>query len=287
MKHLAPLLLLPAIVLLSACHEQPLLHNLTEQQANDVVAVLQAHDVSVTKEDQGKTGFAVDVGQTDFPAAVDLLHKYNLPPSPRVEIDKLFPADALVASPQAEQARLLSGIEQRIEQSLASMNDVVTAKVQLSYPLSASLDGKTDPAMHAAVLLTYRNDANTDMLVSEVKRFIKNSFSNIEYDNISVILHPQSDLYRGPTTVSADNARATWLYWLLAIPVVVSLAWGALLVYPRLRRRAGTDGEQQTRADKEVPEADASEMRPSLTSSPEAPAAPSLDDASEAGGKPA
>ncbi|ONC26358.1 EscJ/YscJ/HrcJ family type III secretion inner membrane ring protein [Burkholderia pseudomallei] len=255
---------MPAVLLLSACHQQPLLHALTEQQANEVVAVLQAHDISVTKEEEGKSGFMVDVGQADFPAAVDLLHRYDLPSSPRMEIDKLFPSDALVASPQAEQARLLSGIEQRLEQSIAAMNNVVTARVQLSYPLQDPSDTKSEPVMHASVLITYRNDVNTDMLVSEVKRFVKNSFSNIDYDNISVIVSRAPDIYRGLATQPALSAHATWLYWLLAIPAGLATATAGLLVWLRLRGKPSHDGD-----DGEVEKSDAVESEDGGDNAPE------------------
>lgn len=237
MRRLAYISLLPATLLLGACHQQELLKNLTEQQANDVVAVLQAHDLGVSKEDLGKTGYAVQVGQTDFPAAVDLLRQYNLPASSRVEISQSFPADALVASPQAEQARLLSAVEQRLEQNLAAMKDVVTARVQVSYPLKPQEHGKTDAPMHVAVLLTYHNEVNQDMLVSEVKRFVKNSFTNIDYDDISVIVYQAASVFRDAPTSDSSSGRAGWLYWLAAIPAAIAAAAAGALVYLRRRRQ--------------------------------------------------
>lgn len=245
MKPLTSLCLLFTLIL-CGCDEQPLLHQLSEQQANEVVAVLQVHNVSAAKSDQGKSGFAIVVDKADFPAAVDLLQKYGLPSAPRVEIGQLFPADALVASPQAERARLLSGIEQRLEQSLATLNNVVTARVQLSYPLGATYDSKSMAPMHAAVILTYHNEANTDLLVSEVKRFIKNSFSDIDYDNVSVIVRPVSDIYRGPTTNASASAKRTWQYWLLPLPIVLGAVVAGTLMYLR-RSRMLSDSDKDAR----------------------------------------
>ncbi|MBO7776897.1 SctJ family type III secretion inner membrane ring lipoprotein Bas, partial [Burkholderia pseudomallei] len=213
MKRFVSFSLLPALLLVAACNQQELLKNLTEQQANDVVAVLQAHDLAVRKEDLGKTGYAVSVEQADFPTAVDLLRQYNLPSQARVQIAQAFPADSLVASPQAEQARLLSAVEQRLEQNLAALQNVVSARVQVSYPLKPSDSGKPDARMHVAALLTYRNDVNADILVSEVKRFVKNSFTNIDYDDISVILYRAPSLFRGAPTMPASHAGGAWLAW--------------------------------------------------------------------------
>ncbi|WP_438332846.1 SctJ family type III secretion inner membrane ring lipoprotein Bas [Burkholderia pseudomallei] len=240
MKRFVSFSLLPAL-LLAACNQQELLKNLTEQQANDVVAVLQAHDLAVRKEDLGKTGYAVSVEQADFPTAVDLLRQYNLPSQARVQIAQAFPADSLVASPQAEQARLLSAVEQRLEQNLAALQNVVSARVQVSYPLKPSDSGKPDARMHVAALLTYRNDVNADILVSEVKRFVKNSFTNIDYDDISVILYRAPSLFRGAPTMPASHAGGAWLAWLAAIPVALAAAAAGGLAYLRRRRAGGPD----------------------------------------------
>ncbi|WP_175924627.1 type III secretion system inner membrane ring lipoprotein SctJ [Burkholderia latens] len=232
---------LPIVCLLSACHQQALLHGLSEPQANEVVAVLQAHDISAQKENQGKLGYDIEVGHADFPASVDLLQKYNLPSPPRVEIAQSFPSDSLVSSPQAEQARLLSAIEQRLEQNLAAMHDIVSARVQVSYPMQQSDLVKTEPHMHASALITYRNNADPAVLVSEVKRFIKNSFANIDYDDISVILYREPSIFRAVTT-ETPAASTTWLYGLLPVPALLAgLIAGAWWLYRRRTSRTLLD----------------------------------------------
>ena len=109
------------ILLLCGCKQQELLNHLDQQQANDVLAVLQRHNINAEKKDQGKTGFSIYVEPTDFASAVDWLKIYNLPGKPDIQISQMFPADALVSSPRAEKARLYSAIEQRLEQSLKIM----------------------------------------------------------------------------------------------------------------------------------------------------------------------
>ncbi|HGJ5875815.1 MAG TPA: hypothetical protein ACHBX0_04710 [Arsenophonus sp.] len=70
------------------------------------------------KSAQGKGLYKINVAKEDLSAAVQLLQEYQLPSQERLEIAQLFPANALVNSPQIEKARLISGIEQRLEQSL-------------------------------------------------------------------------------------------------------------------------------------------------------------------------
>jgi len=231
--------LLPSVLLLAACHQQELLKNLTEEQANEIVAVLQAHNVSVRKADLGKAVYGVTVEQADFPAAVDLLRQFKLPSPTRIDIAQSFPTDMLVASPQAEQARLLSAIEQRLEQSLAALQNVTSARVQVSYPLKAMEIGKSDPPMHASVLIAYRNEINPNVLISEVKRFVKNSFANIDYEDISVIVERVPTTFRDIPSSPSASSPATWQYWLLGIPVAIAgVAMGALASRP-WRRNIG------------------------------------------------
>ncbi|CAM3961467.1 Lipoprotein PrgK [Pseudomonas wadenswilerensis] len=91
---------------LLGCRQPLLLQGLDQQQANEVVALLQRNNIAVQKVDTGKSGYTVLVAQMDFPAAVDLLTQYGLPSRARMQVAQMFPADALVASPRAEKARL-------------------------------------------------------------------------------------------------------------------------------------------------------------------------------------
>lgn len=106
---------------LAGCKDKDLLKGLDQEQANEVIAVLQMHNIEANKIDSGKLGYSITVAEPDFTAAVYWIKTYQLPPRPRVEIAQMFPADSLVSSPRAEKARLYSAIEQRLEQSLQTM----------------------------------------------------------------------------------------------------------------------------------------------------------------------
>lgn len=86
MKYISLLLF---ILLLCGCKQQELLNHLDQQQANDVLAVLQRHNINAEKKDQGKTGFSIFVEPTDFASAVDWLKIYNLPGKPDIQISQM------------------------------------------------------------------------------------------------------------------------------------------------------------------------------------------------------
>ncbi|EDE2462466.1 EscJ/YscJ/HrcJ family type III secretion inner membrane ring protein [Salmonella enterica subsp. enterica] len=218
------------LICLSGCKEKKLLQDLDQYQANEVISVLQQHNVRADKIDNGKKGFSVTVAEPDFTAAVYWVKVYELPPRPRIEIAQMFPADALVSSPRAEKARLYSAIEQRLEQSLQTLPGIISARVHISYDIDAGESGRPSVPVHLSALAVYERGTPLGLQISDIKRFLKNSFANVEYDNISVILSERrEDEFRvsGPrpgrqdvsagvlAVVAASVAAAGVVVWLL------------------------------------------------------------------------
>ncbi len=78
------------ILLLCSCKQQELLNHLDQQQANDVLAVLQRHNISAEKKDQGKVGFSIYVEEADFASAVDWLKFITFQVNPIFKYRKCF-----------------------------------------------------------------------------------------------------------------------------------------------------------------------------------------------------
>ena len=228
--------LLPALLGLAGCQRQELLQGLDQRQANQVVAALQRQGIDSEKLDRGKAGYSVGVDRGDFGRAVERLQLEDLPSPPQLEITQLFPSDTLVSSPRAEKARLNSALEQRLGQILRNLDHVLSAHVQLSYALDDPSGGVQAPAAHAAVLLVSEPEADPELLIQDAQRMLKNSFSSMDYANISVVV-TQRHAQPWPQPVPAQRRR-------LGAP----LAWGAgaacsvlplagLALWKRRRRR--------------------------------------------------
>ncbi|WP_434601354.1 EscJ/YscJ/HrcJ family type III secretion inner membrane ring protein [Pseudomonas sp. Z4-7] len=221
---------------LSACRQPSLLEGLDQQQANEVLSVLQRNNVVAVKVDSGKTGYAVKIDQRDFAAAVDLLNLYSLPSRPRLQVAEMFPADALVASPRAEKARLYSALEQRIEQSLGVLEGVVSARVHVSYDLDAGEGGRAAPPIHLSAMVLHERDVEPQLLITDIKRFLKNSFAAVGYENISVVLSRRAPVQHVAPSVAVTQGRSNWPWWLIGITAALAIG-GAALAYPVVRRR--------------------------------------------------
>ncbi|RXZ38322.1 EscJ/YscJ/HrcJ family type III secretion inner membrane ring protein [Oxalobacteraceae bacterium CAVE-383] len=245
------------VLFLAACQQQDLLKGLTQQQANEVIAAMQRHNIATDKLDRGKPGFSVRVGAADFAAAVDILRVYDLPSRARMEIAEMFPADALVSSPRAEKARLYSAIEQRLEQSLQMMEGVVAARVHVSYDIESG-EGAAVRPVHLAALAVYEQDLAPAVLIGQVKRFLKNSFPDIDYDNISVVLTKRSALQHVQplaAPVAGGGFPVSMAAWILApLLLLGTLAFVGWRRWPALRALGslgrGSDGNNRKDKDK-------------------------------------
>lgn len=238
----------PLLLLLAACQKQDLLKGLDQQQANEVIAVLQRHNIEAEKTDRGKTGYSVNVAQADFAAAVDWLKTYDLPSRPRLEVAQMFPADSLVSSPRAEKARLYSAIEQRLEQSLQTMNGILSARVHISYDLDAEEGSRAARPVHLSALAVYDRDAEPEQKVNDIKRFLKNSFAEVEYDNISVVLSRRSEAQQqAPSTPASDrgNGMAWSIFGVILLGIFAAAGW----LWQRRSSEAATPAEPAKNED--------------------------------------
>ncbi|MDE1196469.1 MAG: EscJ/YscJ/HrcJ family type III secretion inner membrane ring protein [Pseudomonas sp.] len=228
-------------VFLVGCRQPTLLEGLDQPQANEVVSVLLRHNIAASKSGGGKLGYSVNIQPADFAAAVDLLNVYALPSPQRLEVAQMFPADSLVASPRAEKARLFSALEQRLEQSLKSLGDVVSARVHVSYDIDAGEGGRKMEPIHLSALLVHEIGVEPQLLISDVKRFLKNSFADIEYENISVVLSPRSEIQHSMPSAGSTGASPMWL-WPLALACVLAMSGAAILWrYQRQRKQERAD----------------------------------------------
>ena len=232
-------LFLASCLLLAGCEEE-LLKGLDQRQANEVLAMLQQSNISASKQDAGKLGFIIQVSEADFPTAVALLKTNDLPSKARVEIAQMFPADSLATSPRAEKARLYSGIEQRLEQSLLTFPSVVKARLHMSYDVESSTARSQVPASHLSALIVYQHTDDEAVLINQIKRFLKNSLPSVNYDDISVVLAKKTEEPFTPTPVMMPRSFASPVVIAGVVLVVVLLVVGAIVlsVLSRSRRES-------------------------------------------------
>lgn len=214
--------------LLAGCRTE-LLSGLSQRQANEAIALLQRNDIASQKKDIGKGRFKIEVDRSDFPDAVGLLHRHQLPTKDDLSIADLFPTDSLVNSPAAERARLISGLEQRLEQTIRAIEQVLSARVHISYPLSERND--VDRTVHASIMVNYDGPLNDALLIQRLKQLVKNSFDALSYDNISVVVFHSMSTAPKTHVVPPNEHRSELTRWIpvVAVPSVLALLTGAFV----------------------------------------------------------
>lgn len=235
------------IFLLVGCKDQELVTGLDQNQANEIIAVLQRNNIPAIKKAEPKQGYRITVDSADFPVAVDLLHSRDLPSRPRVEIAQMFPADSLISSPLAEQARLNSAIEQRLEQSLLALSGVVSARLHVSYEINQQGESDSNATPHISALVRYQGEeVDETVLIGDIKRFLLNSFDNADYDKISVILSPLEAVEHVPAqSLRQQGSDLTQVLLGVMVLLIVLAAAGWYFLRSRTADRKVQDGQAQ------------------------------------------
>ncbi|MBN3264697.1 type III secretion system inner membrane ring lipoprotein SctJ [Pectobacterium brasiliense] len=205
------------VLMLSACSEDAVLNDLTQEQANQALAILQQHNIAAKKNGTLKSGYTITVDNTEVTAAHSIISQYKLPWSADVQIANAFPDSSLVSSPNAEQARVISLQEQRLEQSLKIITQIVNAKVHISYPSFINEVGNKKTNWHVGILISFKGEIDENTFISKIKLLIKNSVDDVRYENISVVLFPAPLIQYASPIKSPASTPSLWTILLIAI----------------------------------------------------------------------
>lgn len=237
---LAPVLL----ALLAGCSNQELYGQLSERQANEMVAVLQSAGIEAEKKTQdGK--FAVLTASRHFPQAVRALSAQGYPRESYDTMGKVFKKEGFVSSPLEERARLLHALSQEISNTISSIDGVVTARVHLVVPEKHPLVDKVQPAA-AAVFIKHRPDRDLSGQVTQIKALVVNSIEGLAYENVTVALFPAesvpaNEMPRKPGELPADRQLTVGAPMMLGgVGGSFALAGGGLLWWRRRVPSAST-----------------------------------------------
>jgi type III secretion protein J len=224
LSRLAAAALAAATLLLAACSEQELYGQLSERQANEMVAVLRSTGIAAEKvSSEGK--FSVTTSRSDFPQAVRTLNAQGYPRESFDTMGKVFKREGFVSSPLEERARLMHAMSQEISNTIANIDGVVTARVHLVMPERNPLIDKPQAAA-ASVFIKHRPEKNLSGQVAQIKALVVNSIEGLAYDNVTVALFPADGLTREPTP--AASAPATPTQAALFVPLLAGGAAGTL-----------------------------------------------------------
>jgi type III secretion protein J len=186
-------LLAACLLMLSGCSNQELYSNLTEEHANEMVAVLREGNIESGKQTGEEGKWTVTVAQGDFAKAIDILRARGLPKEQFQSLGTLFPAGGITETPVAQRARLIFGLEQQLNKMISSIDGVVTAQVQLAMPEPDRLTQELKPSS-ASVLVKSRSGFDLQSQRGTIKSLVASGVQGLAYDNVTVAIVPAQTL---------------------------------------------------------------------------------------------
>ncbi len=200
--HLGLLLALP--LFLAACSSQDVYGNLSEAQANELIAALSDAGISSDKKsNEGK--WAVGVSQGDFAKAVEALRAAGLPREEHDTLGKVFKKEGFTSSALEERARLNYGLSQELEKTISQIDGVVQARVHLTMPETDRMSRETKPSA-ASVFVKYRSGFDVRSHTGEIKSLVTNSIEGLTYEKVSVFMVPA----KAVAPVKANSYGVDW-----------------------------------------------------------------------------
>jgi type III secretion protein J len=180
---------LAVLLLLCACKTE-LNRGLSENDANDEVAILLRAGIPASREAAAKGDtMTVSVEKGRFADAVAVLHEHGYPKPRFASIGSVFAGSGLVSSPMDERARMIYALGQELSHTISDIDGVLTARVQIVLPENDPLRLDTTPSS-ASVFIRYDPATPIEALVGQIKMLVANGVAGLTYDKVSVVTVP-------------------------------------------------------------------------------------------------
>ncbi|MEJ2670358.1 MAG: type III secretion inner membrane ring lipoprotein SctJ [Gammaproteobacteria bacterium] len=223
------------LIVLTGCKRE-LFAELTEREANDMLAILQKSGLDVEKQPGKKSFVRLLVNKSQMADAVNILKSYGYPREEFLGICDIFEKNSMISSPLEERVRFVCAIQQGLSETLSQLDGVITARVHVVMP-EKGISGEETVPSSASVFIKYSSDVNLQAFIPQIKLLINNSIEGLDYGKISVALFPAEVYSTDAIKVADTNAeggrnskRMTMAIAALAVVMLGSLAINGLLL---------------------------------------------------------
>ncbi len=191
------------LLVLSSCKE-PLFTNLSEEDANQMMAILLSNGVSTDKVvDKKDKTLSIHIEKSQVPSALSLLKQKGFPRETFVKVTDLFDKKGLISSPIEERVRYIYALKQEVQETLSRIDGVVTARVHIVLPENNPFNEDIKPSS-ASVFIKSLANSNLEDFKSEIKFIVEKSIEGLTYDKISVVILPATN------SIESDETSSRW-----------------------------------------------------------------------------
>ncbi|MGI9504029.1 MAG: type III secretion system inner membrane ring lipoprotein SctJ [Geminicoccaceae bacterium] len=180
---------------------------LSEEQANDMLAILLRHGIDAGKSIGDDDFLAISVEESRFADAVEILKSRGYPRASYDNIGEIFEKEGLVSSPMEERFRFVYALSQELADTISRIEGVLDARVHVVLPNAG--DGSAMPSS-AAIFVKHTEGAQIDKSVPDIKNLITNSIEGLSYDRVSVTLFPSEQA--SPSIIDDSMAEIAGIF---------------------------------------------------------------------------
>jgi type III secretion protein J len=179
--------------LVTACTEN-LQHDLNEDDANDIYALLSENGISAKKlkhEGGNEPTYIISVPRQDYPQAVKLLREYALPRPNAGGFKRIGDSKGMIPTQTEERAMFLEAVQGEVQNGLNRVPGVLEARVIVNIPPREDLtQPENEPLPSSSVLVKYRLNAEGKAPLNEtqVKAFVAAAVEKLRPENVTVIM---------------------------------------------------------------------------------------------------
>ena len=249
-KNLFLSLLLCLAAFFYGCGGTELQHGLTEDQANEILVVLQQNGVSAEKllEAGEHPTWAITVPSKMAAKSWKVMKDHDLPRPAQQGFSETFGKGSLIPTATEEKALYINALCNELERTIESIDGVITARVHVVLPEEQLVPEETlaENRPKAAVLVKYRLNSNGEIPYREdaIKSLVANSIQKLDPKDVVVVGNEITEaavvnvstpgaggsfIQFGPIKLSPDSVPAFKIAAVSAFAIIALLALGLIL----------------------------------------------------------
>lgn len=177
------LVLAAALLLLGGCKEV-LYSDLTEAEANEMMALLVLSGIPADRERDPTAGYSLLVDEDNLAVAVTILKNSDLPREKFVTMGDVFGDVGVVGTPFEERIRFSFATNQELSQTISQIKGVDSARVHTVIPPQERFGTNKEPAS-ASVVIFHDPSFNPAEYTAQIKALVAFAVPGLEIENIS------------------------------------------------------------------------------------------------------
>lgn len=192
------------LFLVAGCRVE-VLHDISESEANLVLAALQGQGISADKRrvtEGSKATYTVSVRRSDAPEAWRVLRRKNLPRPQEKGIGEVFGNVGLVPTGIQERALLRHALSGEIARTLNGVDGVQQARVHIVLPRRDALAPPDTPQREPRAAVLLKVVGTPPLTDDDIRRLVAGSVEGLKPENVNVVVS------RGASRTTAMDGQA-------------------------------------------------------------------------------